>query len=143
VILSNFFEGAKSSWPWLRATLVKRLLPEEVQIASVDLQRFVGLYQQQKRTGGAPLRKGGGKSAALSPEGTEARPIEVAVDQNGLHVDLGQFGARSFLPRSTTEFFEEDNPASLLTFTLDEQGQVVAMSLSGGKVLISSAVKLP
>ncbi len=89
--------------------------PQAIHLPAEVLKSFVGQY--------TPVLPGGTEPPPGMP------PIDVKADQEGLVVTFAE--PHKFLPLSPLEFFNVENPASRLTFTKNEKGQITGFTNTG------------
>jgi CubicO group peptidase (beta-lactamase class C family) len=116
-VMSNYDGAVQLVNEKLRMELTGQQSPRAIRLLPNVLQRFAGRYDPVPPSG--------------APAGMRLPPIELTADPQGLWINLGMGGKHRFLPLSATEFFDEDSPAARLTFTTDNTGQIVALTISG------------
>jgi CubicO group peptidase (beta-lactamase class C family) len=116
-VMSNYDGGAQLVNERLRLALTGEQVPVAIHLPSNALQRFAGTYD--------PIPPPG------APMGMRVPPMELTADPEGLWINLGMGSKHRFLPLSPTEFFDGDSPTARLTFTTDERGEVIGLTLSG------------
>jgi hypothetical protein len=79
-----------------------------------------------------------------APPGMELPSMTITADQEGPWLDTGMGnGKHRFLPLSSAEFFDRDRTDIRLTFTKDEKGQIIGLTLTGDGPVSLKARKLP
>jgi len=69
--------------------------------------------------------------------------MEIAADQEGLWVDDNMGGKGRFVPLAPKEFIGKDAPATRITFTKNEKGQITGLIFTGLGPTAINATKLP
>jgi CubicO group peptidase (beta-lactamase class C family) len=134
VVLSNYDHGAGLVNDRLRWELTGHELPQEIQLSASVLAKLAGHYKSPAPPPGVSIMWHG------QPQ---LPPIVVLAEHDGLQVDLSLMGEHRFLPLSPTEFFDADSPGTHLTFTETGTGQIVSLSISGSRIHVIGATKLP
>jgi CubicO group peptidase (beta-lactamase class C family) len=126
-VMSNYDQGATPVANRLRWELSGQELPQAIQLSPEALETFVGKYKPELPPGAA--------------QGMTPPPIEITADHGKLLVNVGM--KHTFLPSSPTEFFDEDAFQARLTFTKDENGHVIGLTLLGAGPMPIKATKQP
>jgi CubicO group peptidase (beta-lactamase class C family) len=134
VVLSNYDDGAGLVNDRLRWELTGHELPQEIQLSASVLAKLAGHYKPPAPAPGMSIMWHG------QPQ---LPPIGVLAERDGLQVDLSLMGEHRFLPLSPTEFFDADSPGTRLSFTETGTGQIVSLSISGPRIHLIGAAKLP
>jgi hypothetical protein len=115
----------------LRWELTGQESPKPIHLSAEVLKGLEGKYKAPAPPPGVVIRTG--------PRGLP--PIEVVAEREGLQVDLGMMGKREFVPLSSTEFFDEDDPGTRLRFT-NQNGRSKDLSIAGASIHLTAS-KLP